>query len=561
VFVLGATLLTQAGVAYWVYRYQRDQSGSMWFLIMVGAGVIWVLPMLLALVLSTPLFQKGAYFVGHLGVILTVGSFMIFASTYTGSGFHRSRLLQTTLFGILAVYLVLAPTNSMHSLLFEFSSRETPFSYLAITRGPAYQAMALLIQLPVFYASYRLAEHLLATQRRGGMQFALFALGALSILALENIAQWTTVVPAPGFPHATLAMFAFYVCTALALFRFRLLDAKPVARNAVIEDLQNPVLVVDGRNRVADYNVAATNIWPTLSDQTREPFGAVCPELASDVDLAQPDGESATRTTLTRRGGRRHYSVTVSPVTVGNEMTGWRSILLRDTTELRRSREQLKAQNERLNKVATTISHDLRNPINVAAGHIQMLESELDDELHEHVRKTHNAHDRMLDIIDDILTIAREGETVEQTEQVDLAAVAEEAWEHATTRAGTLTIESDRTFHADRSKLLTIFENLFRNAFDHGPDDAEVVVGATETGFYIADDGPGIPEGIHDSIFQFGYTTDDDGTGLGLAIVQTMAQSHGWTVELDTEYADGTRFVFAGVEDASKHRENTEAPA
>jgi nitrogen-specific signal transduction histidine kinase len=575
VFVLGATLLTQAGVAYWVYRYQRDQSGSTWFLVMVGAGVVWVLPMLLALVLQGREAQIVAYAVGHLGIILTVGAFIVFASKYTGTGFHRNRVLQASLVGVLLAYLVLAPTsvdrltdigvlsNFEHDLIFvEFQQEDEPFSYLAITRGPVYQAMALLIQLPVFYASYRLAGHLLTTQRRGGVQLALFVVGALSIIAVEYVDQLTNVLPAAGFPNATLGMFAFYLCTGLALFRFRLLDAKPVARNTVIEDLQSPVVVVDGRNRVVDYNEAATTVWPDLPGQTPESFAVTCPELADDIDIESLGSESTTKTTISHGGERRHYSVTVSPVTIGNETTGWRSVLLRDITELQRSRTQLEAQNERLNKVASTISHDLRNPINVAAGHVQLLESELDDEeLRTHAGKARDAHDRMLDIIDDILTIAREGETVEQTERVELAAIAEEAWGHATTRSGTLTVESDRAFQADRSKVLTVFENLFRNAFDHGPDDTEVTVGATETGFYIADDGPGIPEEIHDSIFQFGYTTGDEGTGLGLAIVQTMARSHGWTVELDDDYDDGARFVFSGVEETKTRRESTGAPA
>ncbi len=575
VTILGATLLAQAGVASWVYRHQRDESGSTWFLLMVGAGVVWVLPMLLVLVVPVESVQMVAYGVGHLGIILTVTAFIVFVSTYTGAGYHRNRVLQAGLVGILLAYVVLAVTSVdaltdvgalgvlEHDLIFEsFRQRDEPFSYLGITRGPAYQVISLLVQLPVFYASYRLAGHLLMTQRRSGIQLALFVVGAFSIIAVEYVDQLTTVLPATGFPNATLGMFAFYICTSLSLFRFRLLNAKPVARNTVIEDLRSPVLVVDGQNRVVDYNEAATGIWSELPEQTPESFAVTCPELADSIDLETLGRESTTRITLSRDEQQREYSVTVSPVTVGNEITGWQSVLLRDITELQQSRTQLEAQNERLSNVASTISHDLRNPINVAAGHIQLLESKLDDEnLRTHVAKTRDAHERMLDIIDDILTIAREGETVDQTERVDLDTAARSAWSNVTTESGTLTIESSRSFRADRSKLLTIFENLFRNAFDHGPEDVEVTVGATEAGFYVADDGPGISENLHDSIFEFGYTTGDDGTGLGLAIVQTMAQSHGWTVELDESYDEGARFVVTGVVDAPEHRENAGAPA
>lgn len=61
----------------------------------------------------------------------------------------------------------------------------------------------------------------------------------------------------------------------------------------------------------------------------------------------------------------------------------------------------------------------------------------------------------------------------------------------------------------------------------------------------MADDGPGVPDGAGE-VFDYGYTTNADGTGLGLSIVRTMAESHGWTVELETgdDGAAGAQFVF-----------------
>jgi signal transduction histidine kinase len=168
----------------------------------------------------------------------------------------------------------------------------------------------------------------------------------------------------------------------------------------------------------------------------------------------------------------------------------------------------------------------------------------------------------MQDIIDDILTIAREGKTVEDTEKLSLAAVVHDAWRTVDTGDATLTVADDRVLQAERSKLLSIFENLFRNSVEHGstaesgpdshsdyqPAGVTVEVTPTPDGFTVTDDGPGIPENHRDDVFEYGYTTTRAGTGLGLSIVRTMAESHGWTVELDDDYHDGTRFVFHGVE-------------
>ena len=63
-------------------------------------------------------------------------------------------------------------------------------------------------------------------------------------------------------------------------------------------------------------------------------------------------------------------------------------------------------------------------------------------------------------------------------------------------------------------------------------------------GFYVADDGRGIPAADRDRVLDAGYTTDDDGTGLGLAIVAEIAESHGWSVAVTESDAGGTRFEF-----------------
>jgi signal transduction histidine kinase len=98
-----------------------------------------------------------------------------------------------------------------------------------------------------------------------------------------------------------------------------------------------------------------------------------------------------------------------------------------------------------------------------------------------------------------------------------------------------------------------LFENLFRNAIDHGTNgsldstDITVTVGFDDV-LYVEDNGPGIPEDQREAVFEPGNTTTDDGSGLGLAIVEQIARAHGWEVDA-TEGADGgARFEFPGVE-------------
>jgi signal transduction histidine kinase len=161
-----------------------------------------------------------------------------------------------------------------------------------------------------------------------------------------------------------------------------------------------------------------------------------------------------------------------------------------------------------------------------------------------------------------VLTLTRQDETVEETVEVELESIAREAWSNVDTREGDLVVETNLQFRADEDRLLRVFENLFRNALDHGPDDVTLCVGtiqgpddttaesASASGFYVADDGPGIPENERESIFDDGFTTADDGTGLGLSIVESIVDAHGWEIRVTESQDGGARFEIVGIESA-----------
>jgi len=218
--------------------------------------------------------------------------------------------------------------------------------------------------------------------------------------------------------------------------------------------------------------------------------------------------------------------------------------------EAESSRQEMERQNRRLDQFASTLSHDLRNPLAVARGHVKLLRTKLDDsqsDLLDHVEKIDGAHDRIDSIIGDVLTLTRKGESVEETDRFELEEAAREAWRNIDSKDATLEIENSISIEGDRSRVLRAFENLFRNSIDHVGPEVTVTVGLTEVGFYIEDDGPGIPDEEMDSIFEYGHTTSEDGTGLGLSIVKTIAEAHGWSVWIDGTSGRGARFVFSDV--------------
>ena len=266
----------------------------------------------------------------------------------------------------------------------------------------------------------------------------------------------------------------------------------------------------------------------------------------------------------------------------------------RDITERVEREREIERQNERLKGVASVVSHDLRNPLNVASGRLEQVRQECDS---SHADDVASALTRMNRLIDDLLALTGRRGSVD-TEPVALGNVVRDCWSHVVTDGAELRCETDLTIRADRSRLGRLFENLFRNSVEHnstgsrsqtddsvedwstdsrgaeragdstehnpiesrvsedadpahdrtGYDEVTVTVGSLEDGFYVADDGAGIPEPDRDGVFEAGYTTESGGTGLGLAIVREVVESHGWEVELASSADSGVRFEIKGVD-------------
>jgi signal transduction histidine kinase len=208
-------------------------------------------------------------------------------------------------------------------------------------------------------------------------------------------------------------------------------------------------------------------------------------------------------------------------------------------------RSRLQQQNDNLDEFTSVVSHDLRNPLNVATGRLELVTEECDS---DHLDSLRRALDRMETLIDDLLTLAQEGKDVTDAQPVDLSTVVNGCWENVETNQAKVRTDIDRNVCADKSRLKQIFENLFRNSVEHGRADVTLTVGSLNDGFYIEDDGPGIPSDERDTVFEAGYSRSTDGTGFGLSIVERIVDAHGWHVRVTDGADGGARFEITGVE-------------
>jgi PAS domain S-box-containing protein len=223
--------------------------------------------------------------------------------------------------------------------------------------------------------------------------------------------------------------------------------------------------------------------------------------------------------------------------------------VIQDITEQKKREQRLTQQNERLNEFASIISHDLRNPLNVATARTTLLQQVCDDtEASVHLDPLESSLDRMEEIIEGTLLLARNGESISELNHVHIVDSLGNCWGNVTTENASLEIKDEFTLLGDADRLKHVFENLFRNATEHGGDGLTVTVGQMNNGFYVEDDGKGIPEDKREQIFETGYSSDPQGTGFGLTIVKRIVEAHGWDISLTEGSDGGARFEFDGVE-------------
>ena len=249
-----------------------------------------------------------------------------------------------------------------------------------------------------------------------------------------------------------------------------------------------------------------------------------------------------------------------------------------NSTESDRERA-LAERNDQLRDLIRAISHDLRTPLSVAEGNVELARETGDL---SRLESTEQALDRASELLDHLALLAEEGKRIREPKPTGVREVAEAAWSVVGTEEATLAAEVDLVVSADRQRFQQLLENLFGNAVEHSstgsrtqsgdvaegtsasnqrPPDADdaiehagpdvtVTVGPLDEkeGFFVEDDGPGIPEGERTEVFGAGYSYESEGRGHGLAICERIATAHGWEIEAVGPADGGARFEVSSVE-------------
>jgi signal transduction histidine kinase len=512
---------------------QRETRRGMIGILLTSAG--WATTHVAFLLAPTPNLKILAYYAGLVVGIAAVGPWLYFCSAYTGRSLHRSATVRLvavlTFLALVAVKL----TNPVHGLYFQAEILNTPFRHLAIHNQPLHWlAMGLAYALAAV-GYFMLLELFRQVGHETRPIAVLVGVTGLPIV-LDLLALATPLLI--DITYEPLGVAAFAIGVLYVYFD----DFQAIQ---VAGEHDDPVIVLDDDDQVRDFNVEAGDLFPTL--ETGVALSRIAPAITDSLD-----GED-TVIEIARPGGQRYYQLAANPFSTTGSDLG-RAIVLTDITEREQYRNELERQNERLEQFASMISHDLRNPMNVAMSNVE-LAAHTDGDDEELLETVATALDRMEALVDDLLTLARQGQPIDEMEPVTLSTIVNQCWDVVETKDATYTLAGDLTFHADPERLQQLLENLVRNAIDHGGADVTLTIGSLPDGdgFYVADDGPGIPESDRDSVFEHGFTNAEEGTGFGLSIVKEIVDAHGWGITITESDHNGAQFNVTGVRVCEDH--------
>ena len=520
---------------------RRPRNPMLWtFAALTGGIVVWTATEAIAFARTDYETKLLLFRAGHLGVVTVLPAWLLFALAYTGR--HKwltwKVITAVALVPALTLGVVLADPAPL-VIADAYLVTGSGFTYLFAEMGPLIWLFRAFGYLSAIVGSALLVDFTARSETVYRGQAALLIGAALLPFTGEVVSTMEFgIFPDNHLNYAALLTSVSAVAFAVAIFRYRLLDLVPVAQRTVFDNMRDGVVVSDGEDRIVDVNPQAQQLLDLDSSVLGKQASNVIPQFHPITD----ESAEIRETTV----GDRILELTATPLRQQATDQGW-IVTVRDVTTKKRNERQLDRQRRRLDQLASTVSHDLETPLDMGQRWISLLRDSLSDDesvdeafLATGLDELEHANRRIDAIVDDLVLLTETEQQDVETEPLDVADLAHVAW-HAVTGDLSLVVESSTTVQGNRTKLLRLFENLFQNVVEHADGVDTVWVGAFDEGFFVEDDGCGIPASDRDTVLEDGYSSKTGGTGLGLAVVQAIAEVHGWSVRVTDRSGGGAR--------------------
>jgi signal transduction histidine kinase len=583
-FVHVAALFASTALAIWaavIARTRRGVPGSIAFSWLMMAVSLWSI----ASAMHTVVDDRDARIViakfQYLGVAPIGVLWLMFTSRYSRAAWplFSDRLLRVAVWLIPALTFVLVLTNEQHHLhwLAIEDVESAAGTRLIYRAGPWYWVHVTYSYLLMALGTMMLVRGLRRFPPPYHRQTAMIIAGAI-VPWVGNLLYLTEVMPAAGLDLTPIAFTVSGACFTFGIYRYQLFGLVPVARDMVIDSMEDGVLVLDAQRRIVDLNAAAERYTGVSMSSVGRPVDEVVSWWTEATAEARP-AAPAQPAIVKVEPGPRYFEVKVSTVRDPQQrFVGW-LVLVHDISNRRRNeaeryaferRVQEQQKSESLMVLAGGVAHDFNNLLTGILGNADLLAITAPPESDE--RRAAEAivigAQRAADLVSKMLAYSGGGRVV--PEQVDLDALVKEMVDllgasvarHCTLRyhsPGPLPlVETDPT--QIRQVVLNLIVNAAEAVDDNGVITVETGVEALdhaglkqmtfgdqiEPGEYVfidvIDNGIGMSEGTMARMFDPFYSTKDTGRGLGMAAVRGIVRSHRAALRVTSKEGQGTRF-------------------
>ena len=576
-----AALLVSTGFAVSaavIARSRRTVPGSGWFAWLMVACAHWSLASALHTLVDDTAIRITISKVQYLGIAPIGALWILFTSGYARHAWPADPLLRSLIWIVPAGTLLAAVTNDAHHLLWaSITEVETSAGTRLVYSGGAwYWVNVAYTYLLIVIGAVSLMRGLRRAPPPYRWQTLAIVLGAFIPMA-GNIVYIARVLPMAGFDPTPLLFTASGVCFTWGFYRFRLFGLVPIARDMVIDSLDDGVLVLDAQRRIVDLNAAAERFTGCTPASVGRPVDEVV-SWWNDAAERQPAG--ALPSVVKTEPGPRYFEVKVSPVRdAERRFAGW-IVLVHDVTTRRRveadryaldrrMQEQQKA--ESLTVLAAGVAHDFNNLLTGILGNAELLAMQAAPQSTE----KHAADaivigaQRAAGLVAKMLAYAGEGRVVSERVNVDeLVREMVDLLEASVGRHCTLQYRASPTplpqIEADPTGIRQVVLNLIINATEAVEEGGVVTVAigeesldrpalanmtfgsGYEPGRYVfldvVDNGPGMSEETLARAFDPFFSTKQMGRGLGLAAVRGIVRMHQAPLRVTSKTGQGTRF-------------------
>lgn len=549
-FVGSALLAGVVGTAL-LAKHERGQPVFTFGLFVLVVG-FWSATNAGYLLSTTPEWLLRFVQLSYLSVVSISVIWFVFAVQYTDRSDWLSRRRVGLLSVVPAVVLTLVFTAPSHSLFYTSITTVTVDEVLLLeTVGGIGHRINILYAYGMLIVGNGLIIGELFTNNRLYRRQSLVLVACLVAPWAANAVFHVGFQPVPTADLTPVVFVLSSLPLAVIVQRAELTGFVPIAHERVFHTLDDPVFVITPSNRILDANRAADELVDATGSVAGRELASVLPGVLLDDGELHPGLATEMECMIDVDGASRQYIARLRATDPTRQDPRGCILSLTDITSQRTRQANLERKNEQLERLASVVSHDLATPLATGESLVHLLRADMVDppsEVRQSLSDLETVHDRLRTFAEGLPTLARESTDVATPTDCDFETVLRSAWRVVDTEDLRLDVRETCPLTADANRLQQAFENLLQNSVDHGrsaEDDAASTVTAgrlqTTPGFYIEDDGPGIPPERRENIVAFGVGTGT-GSGYGLAIVRSTVEAHGWTLSVAESPTGGARF-------------------